>query len=84
MMLKTQFSSKVDLSGFGTELFNCYDYRAFSCDDMLSSNMAASIATKINIHLFKHLFTLLCVTVSPRTSPFVVQAYDDRERAWCV
>ena len=23
MMLKTQFSSKVDLSGFGTELFNC-------------------------------------------------------------
>ena len=22
MMLKTQFSSKVDLSGFGTELFN--------------------------------------------------------------
>ena len=28
-------------------------------------------------------FTLLCVTVSPRTSPFVVQAHDDRVRAWC-
>ena len=24
MMLKTQFSSKVDLSGFGTELFSLY------------------------------------------------------------
>ena len=40
-------------------------YRAFSCDVMLSSNMAASIATVINIHLSKHLFTLLYVTVSP-------------------
>ena len=48
-------------------------YRAFSCDVMLSSNMAASIATESNIHLCKHLFTLLCVTVSPWTSPFVVQ-----------
>ena len=36
---------------------------------MLSSNMAASIATEINIHLCKHLFTLLCITVSP----FMVQ-----------
>ena len=57
--------------------------RAFSCDVMLSSNMAASIATAINIHLCKHLFTLLCVMVSPRTSPFVVQAHDDRVCAWC-
>ena len=39
--------------------------RAFSPDVMLSSNMAASVATEINIHLCKHLFTLLCVTVSP-------------------
>ena len=29
-------------------------YRAFSCDVMRSSNMAASIATAINIHLCKH------------------------------
>ena len=52
-------------------------------DVILSSNMAASIATEINIHLCKPLFTLLCVTVSPWTSPFVVQAHDDRVRAWC-
>ena len=58
-------------------------YRAFSCDVMLSSNMAASIATAINIHLCKHLFTLLCVTVSPWISPFVVQVHDDRVCAWC-
>ena len=50
-------------------------YRAFPCDIMLSA---------INIHLCKHLFTLLCVTVSPWTSFFVVQAHDDRVRAWCV
>ena len=48
---------------------------------MLSSNMAASIATEINIHLCKHLFTLLCVTVCPWTSPFVVQAHGDRVTA---
>ena len=29
--------------------------------------MTASIATEINIHLCKHLFTSLCVTVSPWT-----------------
>ena len=29
-MLKTQFSSKVDLSGFGTELFNCKDVNLIS------------------------------------------------------
>ena len=46
--------------------------------------MAASIATEINIHLCKHLFTLLCVTVSPYTSPFVVQAHDYRMRTWCM
>ena len=46
--------------------------RAFS-RDILSSNMAASTATEINIHLCKHLFTLLCRMVSP----FVVQAHDD-------
>ena len=57
--------------------------RAFSRDVMLSSNMAASIATEINIHLCKHLFTLLCVMVSPWTSPFVVQAHIDRVCAWC-
>ena len=34
--------------------------------------------------LCKHLFTLLCVTLSPWTSPFVVQARDDCVRAWCV
>ena len=45
--------------------------------------MAASIATKINIHLCRRLFTLLCVTVSPWTSPFLVQAQDDRARTWC-
>ena len=50
---------------------------------MLSSNMAASIAMEINIHLCKCLFTLLCVTVSPWTSPFVVQAHDDYIHAWC-
>ena len=50
---------------------------------MLFSNMAASIATDINIHLRKHLSTLLCVTASPWTSPFVVQAHGDRARAWC-
>ena len=49
---------------------------------MLSSNMAASIATEINIYLCKHLFALLCVTVSPWTSPFVVQVHDDRVGAW--
>ena len=55
--------------------------RAFSHDIILSSNMAASIATEVNnIHLCKHLFTLLCRTVSP----FVVQAHDDRMLAWCV
>ena len=43
---------------------------------ILSSNMAASIATEINFHLCKHVFTLLCVTVSPLTSPFVVQGHD--------
>ena len=58
-------------------------YRAFSCNVMLSSNMAASTATEIAIHLCKHLFTLLCVTVSPWTSPFVVQAHDDHVCAWC-
>ena len=57
-------------------------YRAFSCDIMLSSNMAASTATAINIHLCKRLFTFLCITVSPWTSPFVIQAHDDRVRAW--
>ena len=57
--------------------------RAFSCDVMLSSNMATSIATEINIHLSMHLFTLLCVMVSPWTFPFVVQAHDDRLHAWC-
>ena len=51
---------------------------------MLSSNMAASIATTINIHLCMPLFTLLRVTVSPWTSPFVIQARDDRVRAWCM
>ena len=60
-----------------------FSYRAFSCHVKLSSNMAASIATEISIHLCKHLFTLLSVTVSPWTSPFVVQAHDDRVRAWC-
>ena len=50
---------------------------------MLSSNMAASIAMAIIIHLCKHLFTLLCVTVSQWTSPFVVQVHDDRLRGWC-
>ena len=33
-------------------------YRAFSCDVMLSSNMVASIATAINIHLWKHLYII--------------------------
>ena len=40
-----------------------------------------AIAT-INIDVWKHLFTLLCITVSPWTSPFVVQAHDDCVRAW--
>ena len=57
--------------------------RAFLCDVMLSNNMAASIATAINIHLCKHLFTVLCVMLSPWTSPFVVQVHDDRFCAWC-
>ena len=57
--------------------------RAFSCEVMLSSNMATSIATEINIHLSKHLFTLMCVMVSPWTFPFVVQAHYDRLHAWC-
>ena len=30
--------------------------------------MAAAITTEININLYKHLFTLLCLTVSPQTS----------------
>ena len=51
---------------------------------MLSSNMAVSIATTINIHLCKHLLTLLCVMVSPWTTPFVIQAHDDRVRVWCM
>ena len=46
--------------------------------------MAASIATEINIHSCKHLFTLLCLTVSPWTSPFVVKVHDDRVSTWCV
>ena len=50
----------------------------------MSSNMAASIATEIKIHLCKHLLTLLCQTVSPWTSPFVVQALYDYVCAWCV
>ena len=29
-------------------------------------------------------FTLLCVTVSPWTSTFMVQAHDDRVRTWCM
>ena len=60
-----------------------FSSRAFSRDVMLSTNRAASIATTINIHLCKHLFTLLSATVSPWTSPFVVQAHDDRLRARC-
>ena len=40
------------------------------------------IATEINIHLCKHHFALLCIMVSPWTSPFMVQAHD-RMRAWC-
>ena len=59
-----------------------YIYRAFSCHFMLSSNMAVFIVTEINIHLCKHLFTLLCITFSPWTSPFVVRAHDDGVRAW--
>ena len=35
---------------------------------------------EINIYLCKHLFTLLCVTVSSWTSPFLVQTHDDRVR----
>ena len=58
-----------------------YMYRAFSCDVMLSSNMAASLATAINIHLWKYLFTLLWVIVSPWTPPFVV--HDERVRTKC-
>ena len=58
-------------------------YRVISRDVMLSSNMAASIATAISIHLCKHLFTLLSVMVSPLNSPFVDQAHDDRVREWC-
>ena len=52
---------------------------------MLSSNVAASIATGIDIHLCQHLFTLLCLMVSPWTSPFVVEleAHDDLVRTWC-
>ena len=38
-----------------TEMSSDY-YRAFSHDVMLSSNMAASIETAINIHICKHLF----------------------------
>ena len=55
----------------------------FSHDVMLSSNMAASIATEVNIHLCKHLFALLRVTLSPWTPLFVDQAHDDHVRAWC-
>ena len=51
---------------------------------MLSSNIATCYSNGINIHLCKHLFTLLCVTVSSWTSPFVVQVHDDRVHAWCV
>ena len=50
---------------------------------MLSSNMAASIVLNgINIHLCKHkiIFTLLCVTVCPRTSLIMVQAHDGHIR----
>ena len=54
-------------------------YRAFSWHVMLSSNMVASIATKINIHLCKHLFTVLCIAVSQWTYPFVVQAHGAHE-----
>ena len=37
----------------------------FSCDVMLSSNMAASIATEINIHLCLSISrALMCITVS--------------------
>ena len=63
----------------------CFLSRAFSCDIMLPSIMAASIATEINIHSCKHLFALLCITVfSPWASAFVVQVHDDRMRTWCV
>ena len=41
--------------------------RAFSRDVMLTSNMAASLATEINIHLCKHLFTLYAVKVRRHT-----------------
>ena len=51
-----------------------WTYRAFSCDVMLSSNMVASIARTINIHLCKHLLTLLCVMVLHE--PFL--AYKDK------
>ena len=47
-------------------------------------NMAASIATAININLCKYHFTLLCVMVSPWTSPIVDQAHDDRVRRTCM
>ena len=69
----------------GSSIFklNIESYRAFSQDVMLSSNMAASIATAINIHLCKRLFTLLCLMISPQTSPSVVEAHDDHVHAWC-
>ena len=60
---------------------NITSYIAFSHD--MSSYMAASIAMEINICSRKHLFILLCVTVSSWTSPFVVQAHDDRVHTWC-
>ena len=50
---------------------------------MLSSNIATAMPI-ILYKVCKLLFTLLCATVSPWTSPFVVQAYDEtRVRAWC-
>ena len=50
---------------------------------MLSSNMAASVATEINIHLCKHLFYIIVRNGFSMNSPFVVQAHDDCVRGLC-
>ena len=47
-------------------------------------NGGQTITMAINIHLCKHLYTLMCVNVSSWTSSFVVQVHDDCVRSWCV
>ena len=78
--LKNEFSLWNDISKkMGFRFSVDTGYGACLCDVMLSLQHGCfySIGNQYSF-ICKPLFTLLCVMVSPWTSPFVVQAHDDR------